>query len=74
MDTQLAREQPGQSGQDRPVRPSQARPGHLAAQYCDFMAQGENLDVLGCATAGEQSEPAKQPDRDEIQQSEQHGR
>jgi hypothetical protein len=47
---------------------------HLAAQYGDFMAQDENLDVLGCATAGEQSEPAKQPDRDEIQQSEQHGR
>ena len=74
MDTQLAREQPGQSGQDRPIRPSQARPGHLAAQYCHFVAQDENLDVLGCTTAGEQSKPAKQPDRDQIQQPEQHGR
>jgi hypothetical protein len=74
MDTQLAREQPGQSGQDRPVRPSQARPGHLAAQYCDFVAQDEDLDVLGSATAGEQSKPAKQPEHEEIQQSEQHGR
>ena len=37
------------------------------------MAQEENLDVLGCATAGKQSQPAKQPDRDEIQQSKQHG-
>ena len=60
--------------QDRPVRPSQVRSGHLAAQYCDFVAQDENLDVFGCATAGEASKPAEQPERDEIQQSDQHGR
>jgi hypothetical protein len=74
MNTQLAREQSGQRGQDRPVRPSQTRPGHLAAQYFDFVAQDEDLDVLGCVAAGEQSKPAKQPHRHEIQQSEQHSR
>jgi hypothetical protein len=73
MSTQLSGEQPGQNGQDRPVRPSQARPGHLAAQYWDFVAQDEGLDVLGCATAGKQPKPAEQAERDEIQQSEQHG-
>lgn len=72
--TQPAREQPGQSGQDRPVRPSQARAGHLAAQYCGFVAQDEDFDVLSGGAAGEQSKPAKQPERDEIQQSDQHGR
>jgi hypothetical protein len=33
------------------------------------VAQDEDLDVLGCATAGKQSKPAKQPEHDEIQQS-----
>jgi hypothetical protein len=58
----------------RPIRPRQARPGHLAAQYGDFVAQDDEFDVLGCATAGKQYKPAEQPERDEIQQSEQHGR
>jgi hypothetical protein len=38
------------------------------------VAQDEDCDVLGCATAGKQSKPAEQPERGEIQQSEQHGR
>jgi hypothetical protein len=33
--------------------PAKSGSGHLAAQYCDFVAQDEDLDVFGCATAGE---------------------
>ena len=44
---QRAGEQPDQSGQDRSVWPAQARPGHLAAQDRDLVAQDEDLDVLG---------------------------
>jgi hypothetical protein len=38
---------------DRMVRPGEARSGHLAAEYCDFLARDEDLDVLGCGAAGE---------------------
>ena len=53
MGPQRAGEQPGQGREDGAVRPGEARPGHLAAKYRDFMAQDENLDVLGRGVAGE---------------------
>ena len=68
MGLQRAGQQPGQGGQDGPVRPGEARPGHLAAQYCDFLAQDKDLDVLGRGAAGEELKPAEQSDRDQIQQ------
>jgi hypothetical protein len=49
MGLQRAGEQTGQGGQDGPVRPGEARPGDLAAQYCHFVAQDEDLDVLAAA-------------------------
>jgi hypothetical protein len=30
-----------------------AGPGHLAAQYCDFLAQDEDLDIPGRGTVSE---------------------
>ncbi len=57
MGTQPVGEQAGQGGQDRPVGPTQARPGHLTAQHRDLVAKDEDLDVLGCGTAREQREP-----------------
>jgi hypothetical protein len=44
----------------------------VTAEHRDLVAQDEDLDVLGCGTAREQREPAEQPNRDQIQQSEQH--
>jgi hypothetical protein len=67
MGPQLAREQAGQGGQDRSVWPAQARPGHLTAQHRDFVTQDEDLDILGGGAADEQSEPAEQPECDQIQ-------
>jgi len=52
MGPQRAGEQPGQRGQDRAVWPGQARSGHLAAQDRDFVAQDEDLHVLGRGPAG----------------------
>ena len=74
MGPQPAGEQAGQSGQDRSVRPTQARPGHLTTQHRDFVTQNEDLDILGGGAAGEQSEPAEEPECDQIQQLEQHDR
>lgn len=52
MGLQRAGEQSGQGGQDGPVWPGEVRSGYLAAQYCDFMAQNEDLDVFGRGAAG----------------------
>jgi hypothetical protein len=73
MLTQWSGEQPSQGGQDRPVWPGQARPGYLAAEYGNFVTQDEDLDVLGRTGDREQLELAEAPDRDQMQQPEQHG-
>lgn len=73
MLTQWSGEQPSQGGQDCPVWPGQARPGHLATEYRNFVTQDEDRDVVGRTGAREQLEPAEAPDRDQIQQPEQHG-
>jgi hypothetical protein len=46
--------------------------GSLTAQHSNFVAQDEDLHVLGRGAAGEQPEPAEQLDRSQIQQSKQH--
>jgi hypothetical protein len=53
MPMQVARESAGQGGQQCEVRPGQAR-SELTAQHRDFVAQDQNLDVLGGGAAGEQ--------------------
>jgi hypothetical protein len=53
MGLQRAGQQPGQGRQDGPVRPGEARPGHLAAKYCHFVAQDQNLDILSGGAASE---------------------
>lgn len=73
MSAQLAREQAGQRGQYRPVRPGGSRPAGLTPQHRDLVAQDQNLHILESAAASEQSEPAEHRAREQIQQSEQHG-
>jgi hypothetical protein len=68
VDAQLAGKYAGQGGQDCSVRPSGLRFADLTAQHRDFVAQDEDLDVLGGGSAGEQPEPAEHRDRDQIQQ------
>ena len=74
MGPQPAGEQAGQGGQDRSAWPTQARPGHLTTQHRYVVTQDEYLDILGGGAAGEQSEPAEQPECDQIQQSKRHDR
>jgi hypothetical protein len=46
--TQPAREVPGEGGEHSAVRPCQVRPcDELSSQYRDFVAQCEELNVLG---------------------------
>ena len=72
MPMQVARESAGQGGQQCSIRPARAR-SELTAQHRDFVAQDQNLDVLGGGAAGEQPKPAEHRDRDQIRQSKQHG-
>ena len=43
------------------------------AQHGDLMPQHQELGVLDGRRAGEQDQPAAQPDEDEIEQAEGHG-
>jgi hypothetical protein len=73
MQTQVAGEQTSQGGQDCSIRPAGSRSADVTAKHGDFVAQDEDLEVLGCGVAGEQPQPAEHCDRDQVQQSEQHG-
>ena len=46
-DPPLPRHQPGQGGDERPIRPPQAGTSDLAAQHRQLVAQHEDLRVLG---------------------------
>jgi hypothetical protein len=72
MQTQVAGEQTSQGGQDCSIRPVGSR-ADVTAKHGDFVAQDEDLEVLGCGVAGEQPQPAEHSDRDQVQQSEQRG-
>jgi hypothetical protein len=73
MQMQVAGEQTSQSGQNCSIRPAGSRSADVTTKHADFMAQDEDLEVLGCGVAGEQPQPAEHCDRDQVQQSEQHG-
>ena len=61
-------QQPGQRGQDRPVRPRQPRDSHLALEHGDLMAQDKDLGVLGTVGPGEQGQPAKHAQRGQVRE------
>ena len=66
-------QQPDQPGQDRPIGPVQPRPGIAPPQERDLVPQHQQFSVLRRARAGEQHQPADQPDEDQIQQPQRHG-
>jgi hypothetical protein len=46
---------------------------YLTAQHRDFVTEDQDFDVLGGGAAAKQPKPAEHRDRDQIQQSKQHG-
>jgi hypothetical protein len=58
LETQPTGEQAGQRGQDRSVRPCGARSADLTTEHRDFVAEDQDLDVLGRGAPGEQRERA----------------
>jgi hypothetical protein len=65
-------QQPRQRGDHRAVSPVWLRPGDLAAQDSDLVPQYQDLHVFGGIAAGEQSQPAEQPDHEQIGKTEEH--
>jgi hypothetical protein len=64
-----AGQQPGQHGQDRPVRPGQPGRLDLALEHGDLMPQDQDLGVLGTVGPGQQGEPAEYVEHREIGES-----
>jgi hypothetical protein len=58
-----------QRGEHGSVGPVQARPGVGSAQYRDFVAQDEQLDVLGRRCTAEQRQPVEEPVEDQVDET-----
>lgn len=65
-------QEPRQDGHHRPVSPVWFRAGDLAAQDRDLMPEHQDFHVLGNIAAGEESQPAEQPDREQIGEAKEH--
>jgi hypothetical protein len=72
MATQCSRQPPHERGEDRPVRPVQARTWVGAAQDGDFVAQYEELDVLGGGRAAYQEDQSEHLAKDQVKQPQRH--
>jgi hypothetical protein len=55
----MSGEQPGEGGDHGAVVPIESRPGRASLQYCQLMAQDEDLDLVGGVGADAQHHPAE---------------
>ena len=69
----LPRDEAGEQGDQRPVRPAEARPGHLAAQHGQLMAQHEYLGVLRQAVHPVDAEELKGASGEAVEERQGHG-
>jgi hypothetical protein len=73
MLAQHLRQPSDECGEDRSICPVQAGFRVGCAQHGDFVAQHQELDVLGRRRAGEQQQQDHQPIEDQIEQTQGHG-
>ena len=59
-------------GQDRSVRPVEPGTSDLTAQYRHLMPKDKDFRFLGGVAASQQHQPARTPNKDQIQQAEAH--
>jgi hypothetical protein len=71
---QVPRQQPRQRGDHRTVSPVRLRAGDLTAKDRDLVPQHQDLHLLGGAAAREQRQPAEHPDREQIEDANEHER
>jgi hypothetical protein len=65
-------EESAQSGEQRPVRWSEHRAGHLATQDDDFVAEHDDLDGQFLAATQEEPEQVEDPDERDIEKGQRH--
>jgi hypothetical protein len=63
------RQQPGESGQHRPIGPIEPRPGYLASQHHHLVAEHEQLNVFGRRTPRQQRKPPQHLAEQQVEQS-----
>jgi hypothetical protein len=73
MPPQHLRQPADEGGEDRAIRPIQARLRIGSAQHGNFVAQHQQLDVLGHRRATKQHQQVQQPDEDKVEQTQRHG-
>jgi hypothetical protein len=73
MPPQHLRQPADEGGEDRAIRPIQARLRIDSAQHGNFVAQHQQLDVLGHRRATKQHQQIQQPDEDKVEQTQRHG-
>ena len=71
---QRLRKHPGKRGQDRTIRPGQARPRIVPSQHSDLVPQCEYLRVLRRRRPGEQGKPGQHLNKEPIDQTNRHDR
>jgi hypothetical protein len=72
MPTQRSGQPPDEGGENRPVRPVQARTGVGAAQDCNLVPQHEELDVLDGRRSADQYDQSEHLQEDQIQELQRH--
>jgi hypothetical protein len=65
-------QQPRQGGYHRPVSPVRSRAADLAAQDRGLVPEHQDFHVFGNIAAGEESQPAEQPDHEQIDETKEH--
>jgi hypothetical protein len=73
MPPQHLRQPADEGGEDRAIRPVQARLRVSSAQHGNFVAQHQELDVLGRRRAAEQQQQVQQLEKDKVEQTQRHG-
>jgi hypothetical protein len=74
MATQRSGQPPDEGGEHGPVRPVHARSRVGAAQDGDFVAQDEELNVLGGGRSAHEQDQSEHLSEDQVQQAQRHAR
>ena len=70
----LTRDQAGEQGNERPVRPAEAGPPALAAEHRQLVAQDEDLGILGDVAQMVHTGELKDPTEETVEERQGHGR
>ena len=71
---EMCGQQPCQRGDHGTVSPAWFRPGDLPTQDCDLVPEHEDLRILGLVIPRQEHQPAKHPDHEQVDKTDEHER